>query len=500
MKNNLKRSISSILLAGLLLMSFAACSDGGTTGNDTTGASDTASNPGAETSLETTEEVIKDDLPERDFENHNFIIYSLNDEGNTWYTTAHTTFEEDSAEIIESAIYNRNLKVSERFNINISENLVTLNDVTKSIMAGDNAFDIALLKGGDALNLATQKSLYDLKTLEYINFDKPYWDQNAKTELTLANQLYIGIGDFMTTHIDETIVMYFNKSLINDFNLESPYDLVEQNKWTYDKLFEMGQTVIQDLNGDGKFDDNDRFAMLSWSGVGYPYLIMASGEQYLSKDNEDLPYISFNGERFAAVFEKVVTMMHSDSDTFLYDAGLRSNTKGLSSNHRVQEVMFPNNQALFWVECASWSKALRDMDADFGLIPAPKFDENQDRYYNYCNQNFFAITIPVTSDPERTSIIVEALNSESTKTVLAAYYEITLKTKYSRDEQSREMLDIIFSCRTYNIGNVYFDGSTNSAIYGMAANNNTDIASYYAKSQKSLTKSIQKTIDKLTVE
>lgn len=496
MNKFLRQSIAVLILVGLIFTTLTACSEESAAGSDDTTA---ASNGTTLTdSLESTDKAVTDDLPERDFEGHNFMIYSLNSEGNTWYTTAYTTAQEDSAEVIESAIYNRNLKVAERFNITIGETFVTLNDINNSIMASDKDFDIALMKGVDALTLGQKKSLYDLTTLEYINFDKPYWDQNARNELTIANQLYIGVGDFMTTHIDETIVMYFNKALITDFDLESPYDLVAENRWTYDKMFEMGQNVIQDLDGDGKFDDNDRFAMISLGGLVYPYLIIGSGEQYLAKDESDLPYIAFNSDRFATVYEKVVTMMHSNSDTFLYDAGLRSNTKGLSSNHRVQEIMFPNNQALFWIECTSWSKALRDMDADFGIIPAPKYEETQSRYYNYCNPNFYAITIPVTTDVERASIIAEALNSESTSTVLSAYYYITLKTKYSRDEQSQEMLDLIFSNRMYNVGTVYFDSSTNSAIANRAANNNTDIASYYATVQKSLTKSIQKIVDALT--
>jgi len=496
--NSMAKRITTALLLAAMILTTAACSDTpAADSGDTKQAQDTvlADNP-----EETMEEVITDDLPERDYEGHEFMIYSTNDEGNTWYTTVFTTVEEDSAEAIDSGIYNRNLKVGERFNITVKETLVTLNDITNSIMAGDNAFDIALIKGADALNLAQQKSIYDLKELQYINFDKPYWDQNAKTQLTMANKLYIGVGDFMTTHIDETIVMFFNKSLVTDYELENPYDLIEKDQWTFDKMFELGQSVIHDINGDGKYDDNDRFAFLSWSGVGYPYMFLASGEKYLSKNADDIPEIAFNSERFVSMFEKVVTMMHSDNDTFFYDANVRSNTKGISNNHRVQEIMFPGNQALFWVECTSWAKALRDMDADFGIVPSPKYDEAQTRYYNYCNQNFFAISIPVTADAERTSIIVEALNSESTSTVLSAYYEITLKTKYSRDEQSRAMLDIIFDSRSYDVGNVYFDGSVSSAIYTRAANNNTDIASYYATIQKSLTKQIEKAIEKISVD
>ena len=78
-------------------------------------------------------------------------------------------------------------------------------------------------------------------------------------------------------------------------------------------------------------------------------------------------------------------MCHAEGNAVMYNAN-RQNTMGLSHKHRVQEIMFPNNQALFWNENIAWAKALRDMETDFGIIPAPKLDEEQDRYppYRHC--------------------------------------------------------------------------------------------------------------------
>ena len=91
---------------------------------------------------------------------------------------------------------------------------------------------------------------------------------------------------------------------------------------------------------------------------------------------------------------------------------MKKNTRGLALDHRVQEVMFPADQVMFWVECISWAKALREMEANFGILPAPKYDEQQSQYYSCNNGNFFGMSVPVSvSDVERTSIILEALQS-----------------------------------------------------------------------------------------
>ena len=174
---------------------------------------------------------------------------------------------------------------------------------------------------------------------------------------------------------------------------------------------------------------------------------------------------------------------------------MKNNTKGLSNNHRVQEIMFPGNQSLFWVECISWSKALRDMEANFGILPCAKYDESQAQYYNYNNGNFFGISVPATvSDQNRTSIILEALNSMSINTVRAAYYDTMLKTKYSRDEDSADMVDIIFDTQVYDCSVVFGIGNAKTNLYTMASKNNADIASFYQKQSGTLSKNIEKLV------
>ncbi|MBQ3956131.1 MAG: hypothetical protein II680_09575 [Clostridia bacterium] len=54
------------------------------------------------------------------------------------------------------------------------------------------------------------------------------------------------------------------------------------------------------------------------------------------------------------------------------------------------------------------------METDFGIIPAPKLDEEQDRYYNVSAGSYFGMNIPVSAaDPEYVSIVLEGLNSMS---------------------------------------------------------------------------------------
>ncbi|MBQ7983848.1 MAG: hypothetical protein IJ302_09765, partial [Clostridia bacterium] len=103
----------------------------------------------------------------------------------------------------------------------------------------------------------------------------------------------------------------------------------------------------------------------------------------------------------------------------------------------------------------------RSMDSDFGILPYPKYDEAQDEFSHiiasaYCP----ALCIPATnSDPDRTGFLLEALAYESRDTVTKAYYDVSLYTKMTRDNESGEMLDIIFSTKRYDLGWVFGWGS-----------------------------------------
>ena len=83
----------------------------------------------------------------------------------------------------------------------------------------------------------------------------------------------------------------------------------------------------------------------------------------------------------------------------------------------------------------------------YGIIPCVKYDESQQDYITYVIAENAGIPAVVT-DMEASSIILEALQYESWKTVRPAYYDIMLKQKYSSDEVSGQMLDIIFENNT----------------------------------------------------
>jgi hypothetical protein len=145
--------------------------------------------------------------------------------------------------------------------------------------------------------------------------------------------------------------------------------------------------------------------------------------------------------------------------------------------------MFIEDRMLFFWARLSMLNSLRDMEADFGIIPQPKFNETQENYISNVNSWSGAmIGVPkIAADFERTSIILEALAAEGYYTLKPAYYDVVLNRKYMRDEESSVMLDIIFGSRQYDICTLYNFGDIAGALRNLYHTENRNVASLYAR-------------------
>jgi len=89
-------------------------------------------------------------------------------------------------------------------------------------------------------------------------------------------------------------------------------------------------------------------------------------------------------------------------------------------------------------------------------LPFPKFDEQQTEYYNAPTENYTVLCVPVnTLNVEMVGALVEALSAESKYTVMPAFYEAALQGKYTRDNESLRMLDMIMNGRNFDIATLY---------------------------------------------
>ncbi|PKM61448.1 MAG: hypothetical protein CVU97_07175, partial [Firmicutes bacterium HGW-Firmicutes-21] len=114
-------------------------------------------------------------------------------------------------------------------------------------------------------------------------------------------------------------------------------------------------------------------------------------------------------------------------------------------------------RALFRAMSIADVPELGEYECNFGILPIPKYDDTQTDYYSLISTIYATCAaIPVTNlEYEQAAIILDALCQASTGTVKDSYYQIMLKQRKIQDDESEEMLDLIFDNRVYDLGNIF---------------------------------------------
>lgn len=447
----MKRKIA-LLMSFLAFAQVCACGDGGTApATDSTDVVDTTTE--AAPDLTYVCEIPSD--VKFDGETFTIAIYENSSVNN------HMVVDEENGDTQNDAMYKRQRLTEERFGITLNEAVFDDNasKFRAPILAGDREYDIANIRCTDALSFWQEELIIPTSELPYIDLEKGYWNKSFNESLTLSGQQYIAIGDMLTSTHDLTYALTFNKKLAEDYKVGDIYSLVREGKWTFDSMLGMMKTATNDLNGDTNMDENDCYGYASHPKQVLPDFWIAAGEMSVKKDDDGIPYLAAGEERFISVFNKIFDITYGaktyykPSDVDLYDVP-ESCIK-----------LFRDNQLLFMDASFYYVQQLRSMETDFGIIPYPKYDENQDRYYSRVSY-YNAPIVPVTNQNlELTGAVLEYFNYASSQTVIPAYYDVVLYGKVIRDEESRDMLDIIFDSRVVDIGDTTLCGAIRDGIF-----------------------------------
>ena len=400
--------------------------------------------------------------------------------------------EEYLGEPLNDAAYQRRLKIEENYNcaINQVSGSYEPNDdvakIQKSVRAGDHVYDIAMVRGINFTTLLTGNNLVDLNELENIDFDRPWWRKKCSDALLLGGKRHGVSGNISTTEVSLASLMCFNKNIIKDHGFASPYELVENGDWTFDKLIEMAKQIAGDLDGDGKMTEADMW------GINYDRdyvwnLLNAFGVNVIKLDSGGFPSITLDeGEN-----------LYKIQNTFaqLFD-------ESYSSNWRRIEAAFTSNRTLFRFAWALHVVDLRGEEVDFGIIPLPKYNKEQKEYLpNIYGLGLNIICVPTTNeDMENTGLFLDVLSYEGHKSVVPVFYENILKTKSARDDESSDMIDYIFGNLNYDTGTLLNFNNFTQLICQMAEDLNTNIASFVEKNKPKCEAEIQKIMDAIDSE
>ncbi|MBQ4592457.1 MAG: hypothetical protein IJB20_10520 [Clostridia bacterium] len=488
------KKILAILLAALMLVpTLASCSEQ-TSGED---AGTSASTPTADAEEAETEETeAPDPFADVDFDGREFRFYTSVDE--TDATNADKFIRglgETNGEIVNDAVYARNLFVSELLGITLKFTEASFSysnaeaSIKNLVMAGADEYDVITQDLMALSGLASGNYLRNVYNTKVMDYDQVYWYGEAMRDLQFVEGgMYMLLGDYFTDCLASAHALFANESILNDNYGSTEYinEMVFDGKWTIDNMATICEAVARDTNGDGQMTEGDLFGYTcigTW-GSAIPALI-GTGVQYVERSEDGISYC-YNNERSVKILEQLNKMY--------WNNGTLTNIADYSAAGLRQ--VFANGQTVIMgYNRIGDLENLRDIEFGVGIIPYPKLDEAQENYVTSLHDTTEAgailSTLPVDSE-EFVHTCLEVFARETNKQVIPQWYENALKVKYVDGQDDAKMIDLIHDTITSPFA-VAYNGTLGGNMLGSAfltplGSKVTDFASNYKKIEKAANK------------
>jgi len=496
--------ILAMVLALMMLVTVVACGKSGDntdatttapTGNGDATVSDTGTtapiDPKDDPNNYDANGYWKDDLPsDLNYKNDTVSVLHWNSEKPEF------EIEEQTGDLVGDAIYLRNQTVEERLGVDLTfterdgenANIAAFAMfVQNAYQAGSREYDIIPTYSRTAAVLSTSGMYYDLNAIEdnYINLEQPWWPDCITDTVTIGDAIYFITGDCSTNVLHMMYTIWINKDLIDQYQLDHPYDLVRSGKWTLEQLFRLTSETYQDLNNNGSKDDSDFYGFV---GVDYGLDAFYTGSGLRLVDLHDTDYLIISPDYSSEKAVDLVDMLGqrcTGSDWMISSAN--------TTTFKESRALFCQNRTYYAVN------HLLEVEFSYGLVPTPKYDENQEDYIS-------VLANPITlygimSDVEESRLsemtaVIECWGSEGYRQTTPALFETNMKLKYSETSDESEMFDIVHDTINLDLGRVFSkDLQYMSEIHSKAAAAGAAWASRLAQYQKPLDKGLKKIVD-----
>ena len=474
------KKLICLLMALLLTLPLTGCGEGS---DGETAAEETDA---LETVTETEETMPSLNLPDDlDYGGYTFHIYSYE---HSAYAIEHIA-EELNGDVLNDAIFNRNLDVSDLLNVKLVsvlnpwDNDGFRSDVMAAVMAGSDDYDVFTGNMYNSTYLSAEGYFYNINNVPYISMDNPWWNKSCFEELSIGKNAYLLMGDMCLSNYNLEAV-FFNRDMVEDYDMEDPYTLAYENEWTIDKLIEMSKDFYVDRNGNGVRDEDGSDLYGFHGKLQSIYNMSNYYVDITTKTDDNYIDITFHSEKTEGIFNKLKSWMVESEGSYC--------PMGWTGAGPLAE----EQSCVFTILTLNQCAALREYDVRYGVVPIPKYDQLQENYIATAAGLLVAFPASI-SNIERSAAVVDALSHYGRKYVYPAYVENSILTKGTRDEDAQFMIETILDNVKYNFGAAFggFQG------YGYALleyiKGNQGFGSFYASMSTASDKELFDYADKL---
>ncbi len=395
--------------------------------------------------------------------------------GEFQYDSCQVSVEYATGDPVVDALYKRNQQIYNDLGLKIvritpEDNDDMISKFRNAVTTGTNDYQALVAPFYYCSSFITEGLLYDIKGLNnpYLHLDQVWWDQNIMSDITLNDKVYFITGDALISDDESAYGILFNKDMIADngaisgyimeqTNNGNIYDLVKQGKWTLDAMNDMIQMVVNPTTDYALDDTTENIWGMVGQGADFMMLMEGMEQKMVVKGTDtygrEVPVLRIAEDSNVSAFMSLCNVFYDEDHVAITEHYAVAMTE--------KREVFASGKALFMPDQIAYigKEVIKNSEVNYGLLPMPKRDASQSDYATSVQVFHCAvISIPVTcvgKDLDATCYALEAMAFLGNKLVKPEYYERTLKRKNLTDDESAQMLDLIFENKKYDMGAVF---------------------------------------------
>lgn len=373
--------------------------------------------------------------------------------------------EESNGSPMDESVYARQEKIKRYLGVDMvlktdsNTNKATYIDILKNAVTNrDGTLELLLTHYNIGLpELISDGYLMDFSEMEGIDLDAEYWDYEFMNSVELKGHNYLGFGD---ANILFAYLVSFNKNMMDQyagaevFGGKDVYQMVRDYEWTLDKMISIANLVYQDLNGDGKKDQGDKFGYAAAAWEPYMSFIHASGMNIMEQDLASGAYkVALNSDKYYARLDSLIGDLKALSESECAYVDYR-----VKVTHAEDVLQLTSNRVLMSIYDTIHLPEYLNYNIEFGVLPLPMYDSAQKEYRALQYGGLMCVPLYVKNE----AMVGETLEMYHyySSSVTITFYEKILGRQVADAPDDTEMLNIIRAGACTDVGFTYQNTTT----------------------------------------
>jgi len=316
----------------------------------------------------------------------------------------------------------------------------------------------------------------------YIEMSKPWWPVNLAHNMAISKNVYFLSGDCSTNAIYQMHCITFNKDLVNERyeqdaveyfktngHTRTPgpgeveggatatnmiYEKVYTGKWTIDDFLYLASDTYNDKTGDGITVD-DTFGL---SAAAYTVsALYGSCNLRGLEPTTDGSVLKISDDWTSTRTVRLVAKLYT-----LFGSPSFATTDRLGGE--TYNTPFYDGHGFFSLHYMRQAENLSNNDKveNYGVLPTPKYDENQKNYYTVIGNEFSIYSMFIDCDKRgdekatqtMLTAVLECWASEAYRKTTPVIFELSLKLKSSPTQCETDMCEIIRASIEFDLARV----------------------------------------------